>query len=58
MGRRRGRFGFIATASVLAALVIAYSYRIHSEERMLVASFGSRYEEYQKSSWRLVPYLY
>jgi len=48
----------IATVAALAALVIAYSYRIDAEERMLAASFGSRYEEYQKASWRLVPYVY
>jgi protein-S-isoprenylcysteine O-methyltransferase Ste14 len=36
-------------------LSLAYSYRIHSEEKMLVLRFGDRYRSYQKRTWRLVP---
>jgi protein-S-isoprenylcysteine O-methyltransferase Ste14 len=31
---------------------------MRAEERMLELSFGSRYIEYQQTSWRLIPYLY
>jgi protein-S-isoprenylcysteine O-methyltransferase Ste14 len=48
----------IATIAVLTTLALAYSHRIGAEERMLVASFGPRYEEYRKVSWRLLPYIY
>ncbi len=48
----------IASIAVWAALIVAYTYRIQAEEQMMVASFGSSYEEYQKTSWRLVPYVY
>lgn len=36
-------------------LTLAYSYRIHSEEKMLILRFGDRYKVYQKRTWRLVP---
>lgn len=39
-------------------LSLAYSYRIHSEEKMLVVRFGDRYRSYQKRTWRLVPGLW
>jgi protein-S-isoprenylcysteine O-methyltransferase Ste14 len=48
----------IATIVVSAALVFTYSHRISAEEKMLTASFGRRYQEYRKVSWRLLPYIY
>jgi protein-S-isoprenylcysteine O-methyltransferase Ste14 len=48
----------IATIAVIAALMPAYCHRICAEEKMLTASFGGRYQEYRKVSWRLLPYIY
>jgi len=38
--------------------VVAYAYRIRTEERMLVEIFGERYREYQKHSKRLIPFIF
>jgi protein-S-isoprenylcysteine O-methyltransferase Ste14 len=43
-----------AILSALSFLVI----RIYQEERMLVSHFGDQYREYQKRTWRLIPYLF
>lgn len=44
---------------LLAVLtVIPLIARIHSEEALLKAQFGSEYEAYCSRSWRLVPGLY
>ncbi len=43
---------------VVLLLAIAYSYRIRTEERMLVEALGSAYEEYRSRSWRLVPFVF
>ncbi|GAA1945422.1 methyltransferase family protein [Kitasatospora viridis] len=47
-------------ATVLVALVLgaAYGYRIHSEERLLVAALGPAYTEYSRHSKRLIPFVY
>ncbi len=39
-------------------LTLAYSYRIHSEEKMLILRFGDRYRSYQRRTWRLVPWVW
>jgi protein-S-isoprenylcysteine O-methyltransferase Ste14 len=49
---------WIAMLAVAALLFIVYSYRIHSEESMLLTIFGERYQEYRKHTWKLVPFLY
>jgi protein-S-isoprenylcysteine O-methyltransferase Ste14 len=44
---------------MLAALtVIPLIARIHSEEALLRAQFGSEYEAYCARSWRLIPGIY
>ena len=48
----------ITLIAVTAMLAVAYTHRIRTEERMLVAALGPPYEEYRKRSWRLVPYLF
>ncbi|HVN38210.1 MAG TPA: isoprenylcysteine carboxylmethyltransferase family protein [Myxococcota bacterium] len=54
----------LATRSAVAAplaggvLLVAYTYRIHTEERMLREAFGERFAEYQRRSWRLLPFVY
>lgn len=37
--------------------IIAYQYRISIEEEALQEAFGSEYEEYKKSTWKLFPGL-
>lgn len=32
--------------------------RIHSEERLLAAHFGTAYDAYRARTWRLIPYVY
>jgi protein-S-isoprenylcysteine O-methyltransferase Ste14 len=36
----------------------AMLYRIKIEERLLVEHFGSEYEEYKKTTYRLIPWIY
>ncbi len=38
--------------------IIAYHYRMESEEEMLESAFGESYIEYKKRSWRLIPWVY
>ncbi|MBI4534536.1 MAG: TonB family protein [Candidatus Melainabacteria bacterium] len=37
---------------------VALKWRITDEEAFLVSQFGEQYESYQKTTWRLIPYLY
>ena len=48
----------VAFTAVAITLTAVYVYRISAEERMLVQSFGVRYQEYRAHSWRLLPYVY
>lgn len=48
----------VGTLVALTALLIAYLYRIRTEERMLATGFGETYEQYRKHSWRLLPFVY
>jgi protein-S-isoprenylcysteine O-methyltransferase Ste14 len=43
---------------VVVLLAVAYSYRIRTEEKMLVVALGAPYEEYRARSWRLVPFVF
>lgn len=47
-------------SSVMAFLLpfMAFSYRIHLEEKMLLAEIGPDYEVYVQNTKKLVPYLY
>jgi protein-S-isoprenylcysteine O-methyltransferase Ste14 len=49
---------WVVFALVTLICVIAYIYRMRSEEAMLVASFGQEYEEYIRRTKRLIPYVY
>jgi len=35
----------------------AYTYRIRTEEKMLIEIFGNQYKEYQKASRLLIPFI-
>ncbi len=48
----------LATILVFALLIIAYSYRIKNEERMLVEALGTKYSDYQRKTSRLIPFIY
>ena len=43
---------------VLAVLLFAYARRIAAEEMMLAQRLGSDYTEYQRTTWRLLPFLF
>ena len=47
--------GTVLTAVVI---LIVLGYRIRLEERMLIDRFGEEYEEYARSTWRLLPGIY
>jgi protein-S-isoprenylcysteine O-methyltransferase len=48
---------WIVTLVVLIVMLIAYVYRIQTEEKMLV-SMNPDYAEYRKGTWRLMPFVY
>jgi len=59
LGRGSGRCGgVLQTVAVSLLLALAYTYRIATEERMLVAALGADYEAYRQRSWRLIPFVY
>jgi protein-S-isoprenylcysteine O-methyltransferase Ste14 len=39
-------------------LILPILARIHAEERLLRAQFGSEYDTYRSRTWRLIPWLY
>jgi protein-S-isoprenylcysteine O-methyltransferase Ste14 len=43
---------------IVILFFMAYAYRIHIEEKVLVSRFGQDYIDYQKRTWRLIPYVY
>lgn len=43
---------------VVALVVPAYMYRIHIEERTLVAGLGEAYRAYRAHTWRLIPFVF
>jgi protein-S-isoprenylcysteine O-methyltransferase Ste14 len=47
---------FVVVTS-LAAISAAYAYRIHIEDRMLVAHFGAAYEQYRREVAAVIPFF-
>jgi len=45
-------------AASLSCLAFAYAYRIPIEESALASALGETYKQYQKRTWRLVPFLF
>ncbi len=39
-------------------LGVAFAYRIRVEERALLQGLGSRYHEYMRRTWRLIPFVF
>jgi protein-S-isoprenylcysteine O-methyltransferase len=48
----------LSIGAVTVLLAVAYGYRIHMEERMLVEALGQPYEDYRRRSWRLLPFMF
>ena len=44
--------------AITVVMLAAYAYRIQAEERMLVATLGQPYRDYQGRTWRLLPFIY
>ena len=53
-----GNGNWIAAVAVSVLLIVAYSWRIRSEETMMAAHFGQSYRDYQGRTSRLVPFVY
>jgi protein-S-isoprenylcysteine O-methyltransferase Ste14 len=53
-----GLGSWVATLLTAVLLGAAYVYRIIAEERMLRAEFGAAYEDYRRTTWRLIPGLF
>ena len=49
---------WLAAVIVAVLMLLAYGWRIQSEERMLVAHFGDAYRDYIARTSRLIPGLY
>lgn len=49
---------WVALAAVTLPITAAFVYRIRVEERALVERLGAPYEEYRRSTNRLVPWIY
>ena len=49
---------WIAAALIALLMFGVYGYRIRSEEVMLLATFGDRYQQYCQQTWKLLPFLY
>lgn len=43
---------------LVVSCVAVYAYRIRVEERALVVAVGGAYEEFMRTRWRLIPYVY
>ena len=46
-----------AVLITLLILSLAYGYRIHVEEKLLVTELGDEYIDYMKRTKRLIPYI-
>jgi len=64
LGETIRNFGFVITFSsiygilLIAVATIFIAFRIRMEERMLIQAFGDEYREYQKTTKRIIPYVY
>ncbi len=58
IGYALGQGSWLAAALVTALLIGAYIWRINAEETLLASSFGSEYEDYQRRTKRLLPFVY
>ena len=57
VGAAAATVNWIVLLVVFAVMSFVYAYRIQSEEKMLTATKAG-YAEYQKHTWRLIPFVY
>jgi len=50
-------YNWILFSFISLLLVLIYSYRINTEEKMLLEHFGNEYKNYKAESWQLIPYI-
>lgn len=58
VGTALGLRGGIALVMVLIFSIICYSARIYVEEKVLRNHFGNQFTEYEKRTYRLIPYVW
>jgi protein-S-isoprenylcysteine O-methyltransferase len=46
---------WVGAVLTVVAGMLAYSYRMHIEERALIAAFGDLYRDYMRRTWRYLP---
>jgi len=56
-------FGFtlnnwFSVTLLTTAIFLVFTIRIRVEEQVLIGQFGEEYKEYQRSTWRIIPFLY
>lgn len=49
---------WLGVAINLFLFFATYSYRMQVEERMMLAHFGNSYRQYQKETYKILPFLY
>jgi protein-S-isoprenylcysteine O-methyltransferase Ste14 len=49
---------WLGLAAAMFGLGFAYAYRIPVEEAAMASALGETYKQYQKRTWRLVPFLF
>lgn len=51
---------FSSLLGLVAALIVIFSvlYRIRVEENFLEETLGEQYKNYEKKTWRMIPYIY
>jgi protein-S-isoprenylcysteine O-methyltransferase Ste14 len=49
---------WISLSVIFVPVLIAFIYRIHIEEKLLIAQIGAEYEDYKKQTNRLLPWIY
>ena len=58
MGAGLAVSNWIAPLVIAPVMLASYSYRIQSEESMLLTAFGKDYQAYMAKTWRLLPLIY
>lgn len=49
---------WIALVVIMVLMILAYAYRVQSEEAMLMSSFGEEYKQYMARTRKLIPFIY
>jgi protein-S-isoprenylcysteine O-methyltransferase Ste14 len=49
---------WISTLLAVAVMFTVYSYRIISEENMMMKTYGEQYRQYKSRTWKLIPFVY